>query len=90
MQLELRPGEFQAEGTMYQGEGAEQCRLSGMEWGKEWMVRAQDWLGHLDIILGACQERCVDLRSIEYEECGIGKYVVSDRLGPRPYLLDWC
>lgn len=28
----LRPGEFQAEGTMYQREESEQCRLSVMEW----------------------------------------------------------
>lgn len=54
------------------------------------MVRARNWLGHLDITLGACQEHCVDLWITEYEECGVGKYVVSDWTDPRPFLLDWC
>lgn len=39
MQLELWPGEFQAQGTAYQREGGRESRLSGMEWfggGVEW------------------------------------------------------
>ena len=48
------------------------------------MVRARDWLGHLDITLGACQEHCVDLWSTEYEECGVGSMwsLIGQILGP--------